>query len=79
MKPEYVVYVDESGDEGFKFLDGELGSSRWFVLSAVVVRKLNDMQLVRVAKEARKILKKPDKYALHFRQLRHEMRIPYVT
>lgn len=79
MKPEYVVYVDESGDEGFKFLDGELGSSRWFVLSAVVVRKSNDMQLVRVAKEARKILKKPDKCALHFRELRHEMRIPYAT
>ena len=79
MKPEYVVYIDESGDEGFRFLDGELGSSRWFVLSAVVVRKSNDMQLVRVAKDARKILKKPDKHALHFRELRHEMRVPYVT
>lgn len=79
MKAEYVVYVDESGDEGFKFLDGESGSSRWFVLSAVVIRKLNDLQLVQVAKEARRILKKPDKHALHFRELRHEMRVPYVA
>lgn len=54
MKPEYIVYIDESGDEGFKFQDGEKGSSRWFVLSAVVVRKVNDIRLVQVAKEARK-------------------------
>lgn len=79
MKSEYVVYVDESGDEGFKFLDGELGSSRWFILSAVVVRNSNDLDLVEVAKKARIILKKPSKYALHFRELRHEMRIPYVS
>jgi len=79
MTSEFVVYVDESGDEGFKFLDGERGSSRWLALSAVVVRKSNDLSLVALMKEARKILGKPDKYALHFRDLKHEMRVPYAS
>ena len=35
----FVVYVDESGDEGFKFQPRESGSSRWFVMSAIVFRK----------------------------------------
>ena len=30
----FIAYIDESGDEGMKF---EKGSSKWFVLSAVVV------------------------------------------
>lgn len=75
-KPEYRVYIDEAGDEGFKFLPGEKGSSRWFVLSATVVRTKNDLTLVRAAQEARKVLQKSEKYALHFRNLRHEQRIP---
>ena len=45
MTASFVAYVDESGDEGFKFLPNEQGSSRWFVLSALVVRKENDMQV----------------------------------
>ena len=35
MSASFVVYVDESGDEGFSF--GQ-GSSDWFVLSAVITR-----------------------------------------
>ena len=78
MAADFVVYIDEAGDEGFKFLDGERGSSRWFVLSATVVRKSNDMQMVRIAKEARLLLNKPEKYVLHFRELKHEQRVPLV-
>lgn len=78
MTADFVVYVDEAGDEGFKFWGGERGSSRWFVLSAVVVRKTNDLHMVKVAKEARTVLGKPDKCALHFRELRHEQRIPFA-
>ncbi len=78
MASEFVVYVDESGDEGFKFLDSEAGSSRWFVLSAVVVRRKNDLSLVKLLKDARQKLGKQEKKALHFRTLKHEMRIPYV-
>lgn len=78
MAAEFVVYIDEAGDEGFKFLDGERGSSRWFVLSAAVIRKSNDSHMVQVAREARAILEKPEKYVLHFRNLRHEQRVPFV-
>ncbi len=76
MTASFVAYVDESGDEGFKFLPNEQGSSRWFVLSALVVRKENDLQVVQLARQAREILKKEPKKPLHFRELRHEQRVP---
>ncbi len=75
-KPSFVAYVDEAGCEGFKFLPSEAGSSRWFVLSALVIRKQNDLQLVQLAKQAREILGKPAKKPLHFRNLKHEHRVP---
>jgi len=78
MSCDFVAYIDEAGDEGFKFLDGERGSSRWFVLSATVVRKVNDLQMVETAKEARRILNKAEKFVLHFRDLKHEQRVPLV-
>jgi hypothetical protein len=76
MTSSYVAYIDESGDEGFTFLPNHQGSSRWFVLSALVVRKENDLQLVQLARNARELLKKPPKHALHFRDLKHEQRVP---
>lgn len=76
MTASFVAYVDESGDEGFKFLPNEQGSSRWFVLSALVIRKENDLQVVQLARQARELLKKDAKKALHFRELRHEQRVP---
>lgn len=77
LRPTYKVYVDEAGDEGFKFLENERGSSRWFVLSATIVRTVNDGRLVECAKSIRALLNKPDNHALHFRNLRHEQRIPF--
>lgn len=76
MTCSFVAYIDESGCEGFKFLPDEQGSSRWFVLSALVFRKENDLQAVQLAKTARELLKKPVKHALHFRNLKHEHRVP---
>lgn len=76
MTASFVAYVDESGDEGFKFLPDEQGSSRWFVLSALVIRKENDLQVVQLARQARELLKKDVKKALHFRNLKHEQRVP---
>jgi hypothetical protein len=78
MPSSFRVYIDESGDEGFKFLPNEQGSSRWFVLSAVVVRKERDLELVQLAKDVRALLKKGPRHALHFRHLKHEQRIPFV-
>lgn len=76
MSASFVAYVDESGDEGFKFLPHEQGSSRWFVLSALVIRKENDRQVVQLARQARELLRKEPKAVLHFRHLKHEQRVP---
>lgn len=78
MTCSFRVYVDESGDEGFQFLPDERGSSRWFVLSAAVVRRHRDLELVGIAKRARELLGKPQKMPLHFRNLRHEQRVPFA-
>jgi len=74
----FRVYIDESGDEGFVFNSNGSGSSRWLVLSAVVVRKKNDLSLVRLLEGVRVLLNKVPKKALHFRNLKHEQRVPYV-
>lgn len=76
MTASFVAYVDESGDEGFKFLPQNQGSSRWFVLSALVLRKENDLQVVELARQIRELLKKDHKKPLHFRNLKHEQRVP---
>ncbi len=76
MTTSFVAYIDESGCEGFKFLPNEQGSSRWFVLSALVFRKQEDLLAVQLARRARELLKKPFNHALHFRDLKHEQRVP---
>jgi hypothetical protein len=76
MRSSFVAYIDESGCEGFKFMPNEQGSSRWFVLSALVLRKDNDLLAVELAKQARTLLNKAHKQALHFRNLKHEQRVP---
>ena len=76
MPSSFVTYIDESGDEGFVFNPDGSGSSRWFVISAVVFRKANDLQSVACLKEVRGLLGKPPKYPLHFADLKHEQRVP---
>ena len=74
----FKVYIDESGDEGFVFRPDGAGSSRWLVLSAIVIRKERDMALVRLLSDMRQMLGKPPKQQLHFSDLRHEQRVPYI-
>ena len=74
----FRAYIDESGDEGFIFREDGSGSSRWFVLSALVVRVPNDLRIVDTLKETRTLLRKPPKFPLHFVDPKHEQRIPYV-
>ena len=78
MTASFTVYIDESGDEGFVFLPNEQGSSRWLVLSAVVFRKANDLDAVNLMRHVRTVLNKQHKQALHFRDLKHEHRVPYA-
>ena len=79
MTSSFTAYIDESGDEGFVFKPNEQGSSRWLVvLSAVVFRKPKDLEAVKTMRSVRQLLGKPPNKALHFRELRHEQRVPYV-
>lgn len=78
MKASFIAYVDESGDEGFVFNADGSGSSRWFVLSAAVIRQTNDLQMVACLEEVRGVLQKPPKTPLHFVDLKHEQRVPYI-
>ena len=77
-KSSFVAYIDESGDEGFVFNEDGSGSSRWFILSAVVVRRSNDSQMVSCLKEVRRVLGRPPKSSLHFAEMKHEQRVPYI-
>jgi len=75
MSPTFVVYIDESGDEGFSF---DRGSSEWLILSAVVIRKAKDLDLVKLTDHVKCKLNKPKKKPLHFRDLKHAQRLLLV-
>ena len=75
MDPSFVVYIDESGDEGFEFAKG---SPEWFVLSAVITSNAHDLATVKLIDEVRELLEKPPKYYLHFCKLKHHQRLPYI-
>lgn len=86
----FVAYVDEAGDEGFKFeksSSGEKGSSEWFVLGAAILRRATEMPEIRLVDDVRARLnrgRKPDrqfpaKKALHFRDLEHDVRKYYAA
>jgi hypothetical protein len=76
---EFIAYVDESGDRGFVFKEDGSGSTRWFVVSAVVVRRDDDRRLVDCLREVRTVLKLDPKKELHFVDLKHQQRIPLMT
>jgi hypothetical protein len=71
----FIVYIDESGDEGFSFP----GSSEWFVLSALILRRENELEAVKVLDGVKELLKKEPRRPLHFRKLEHHQRVAYVT
>lgn len=75
MSESFMVYVDESGDEGFVF---GRGSSEWFVLSAVITKKATDLDTVKLVDRVRQRIGIGPKEPLHFRDLRHEKRVPYI-
>jgi hypothetical protein len=78
MAASFVVYIDESGDEGFLF---DKGSSKWFVLSAIVTEKASDLETVKLVDKVRVIFNREtaDKDPLHFRKLKHEQRLPFLA
>ena len=76
MTATFVIYIDESGDEGFSF---ERGSPEWFLIAAVITRKANDLETVKLVDEVRSTLDKPAKKPLHFRDLKHEQKLPFIS
>jgi hypothetical protein len=74
----FVIYVDEAGDEGFQFKSSGKGSSEWFVLSAVVVRKNNVPQLWENMRATKLLLERLPKHPLHFRELKHCKRLVWA-
>ncbi len=77
-KSRFIAYVDEAGDEGFVFHRDGSGSTRWFVLTAVINFESDDLQMVDCLKETRHLLEVSHKRSLHFRNLRHEQRVPFI-
>ncbi len=75
MVASFVVYIDESGDEGFQF---DKGSSKWFVLSAAITHKATDLATVKLVDTVRATLGRKDNAPLHFRGLKHEHRLPFL-
>ena len=73
--PSFVVYIDESGDEGFGF---SKGSSKWFALSAIITRKHIDIDTVKLVDKVRERLGRTKRKILHFYRLKHEHRLPFV-
>jgi hypothetical protein len=65
---EYYCFIDESGDEGFKF--GK-GSSEWFVVSAFIVRAEHYLLAVENLDRIKKELSWDSKRPLHWKKLHH--------
>jgi hypothetical protein len=74
----FVAYIDEAGDEGFDFPEpGINGTSRWFILSAAVIRAVNDLQVVKITGRVKTALRKDTRATLHFRDMSHDQRIVF--
>ena len=74
-QPSFKVYIDESGDDGFTW---DKGGSSWFTISAVVTRKSNDLQVVKLVDRVNQRLGNKIGTTLHFRSLKHERKLPYI-
>jgi len=83
----FVAYIDESGDEGFRF---ERNSSRWFVLGAAIFRQNNELEEVKLVDEVREEINRVQaiggrgkrfekKQPLHFKNMKHEQRRYFTT
>ena len=73
----FNVYIDEAGDEGFDF---SKRTPEWFIISAVITRQENDLDVLsRIIKETREQFKYSGKQEIHFRKLTHEKKIAYLS
>lgn len=80
MAASFVAYIDESGDEGFKFRRNvsEQKSSDWFILAALVTRKKTDLATVKIIDKIRIELKLHPKKHIHWKDLKHPQKVRYA-
>jgi hypothetical protein len=75
----FLVYIDESGDEGFVFKDPGTGSSSWLVVSAVIIRREQEPVLLNALRGFRDRLQLPKGHALHFAKMKnHDNRVGLI-
>lgn len=77
MGASFVAYIDESGDEGFKFRRRaeEQASSDWFVLAAAVARTADNRGVARAIDAVRHELKLRQRDHMHWKKLKHTEKI----
>jgi hypothetical protein len=80
MTASFQAYVDESGDEGFKFRKSsdEEASSDWFVLAAFVTRKRTDLETVKVVDQVRQEFQLHPRKHIHWKNLKHPQKVRYA-
>ncbi len=68
---EYVLYIDEAGDDGLKRVRpvDPTGATEWLVISGVLVRQNNEAKVVDWVREVREDINAKQGPALHFRNL----------
>lgn len=82
MTHSFIVYIDESGDDGLMNfrVPRKGGASHWLALGAVVWRASRDLEAVQWAKGIQSQLPQQRKSkALHFSELTHSQRIMAVN
>lgn len=78
MVREYIVYIDEAGDEGFGKLkgDGQVGGqSHWLAIGGCIVSAENDQRLPTLKREIMARFPQRSRRDLHFRDLNHDQKI----
>lgn len=80
MPSSFVAYIDESGDEGFKFRTNvdQQTSSDWFILAAFVTRKKTDLETVKAIDSVRNEFKLHPRKHIHWKDLKHSQKIRYA-
>lgn len=80
MTASFVAYIDESGDEGFKFRTNpdDQRSSDWFILATFITRKKTDLETVKVIDKVHEEFKLHPRKHIHWKNLKHPQKVRYA-
>jgi len=80
MTVSFVAYIDESGDEGFKFRTNpdDQSSSDWFILATFITRKKTDLETVKIIDKVREEFKLHPRKHIHWKKLKHPQKVRYA-